>query len=135
MNSTGKNNALFPHLRKDRLNTGDIEKSILGSGMQSKHEYNIINKGNIYNLSLILYSDQLSTTVGTAGHNTGINWNDSFDHSSGRIIGKRITLDKYGFKHHGRSVTFDLLILTYRLIMVNMACSLVIQQIAANLDF
>jgi hypothetical protein len=48
--------------------------------------------------------EQLSTTVGTTGHNTGINWNDSFDHSSGRLIGKRITLDKYGFKEHDRQV-------------------------------
>lgn len=32
-------------------------------------------------------SELLSTTVGTAGHNTGVNWNDSFhENSSGRNV-------------------------------------------------
>ena len=42
--------------------------------------------------------------MGTAGNNTGANWNESLNNSGRRIIGKRIVLDKYGYKEQDELV-------------------------------
>jgi len=60
MNRTGKNNALFPTVLNNRLNTGQIEKSLLCTGIGSKMSFKATN---------ILNDGQLSTTVDTTKNN------------------------------------------------------------------
>jgi hypothetical protein len=47
MNRTGKNQALFPNVNRERLNTGNDEKSLLKSGISGKNVYDFNNKGKL----------------------------------------------------------------------------------------